>query len=51
MRRKTALRPSSIATLKASAENGAASSGGRVAGSSVPGTVPFIGGTSSGDGR
>ena len=51
MRRKIVLRPSSIATLNASAANGAVSSGGRVIGSSVPGTTPVTGGTSSGDGR
>jgi hypothetical protein len=51
MRRKTFLRPSSMATLKASAQNGAESSGGRLISSSVPGTTPFTGGTSSGEGR
>ena len=37
--------------VKASAQKGAASSGGRLAGSSLPGTTPLMGGTSTGDGR
>ena len=51
-RMNTTLRPSSIATLKASAASGSAFLGARSSLTEVsPGSTPWTGGTSSGDGR